>query len=65
MADLTRLRSSTEPIEAKYIEETGKVVLDTPGKSLGKPVLKDKVQGIAKSYDSYLADLTKVNEDIE
>ncbi len=65
VADLTRLRSSSEPIEAKYIDETGKVALDTPGKNVGKPVLKDKVPGIAKSYDSYLADLNKVNEDID
>jgi hypothetical protein len=65
VADLTRLQSSQDPIEAKYIDETGKIVLDTPGKSIGKPVLKEKVAGIAKSYDSYLRDLKKINEDID
>jgi hypothetical protein len=65
VTDLAQLRSSADPIEAKYIEETGKIVLDTPGKEVGKPVLKDKVEGISKSYDSYLADLRKINEDID
>lgn len=65
VADLTRLRSATEPIEAKYIDNDGKIVLDTPGKETGKPVLKDKVDGIAKSLDAYRLDLKKLYEDID
>lgn len=65
IADLTRLRSAAEPIEAKYIENNGQIVLDTPGKETGKPVLKDKVEGIAKSFDAYLTDLKKLHDDID
>ena len=63
--ELARLGSSPDPIEVKYIARAGKIVLDTPGKTIGKPVLKDKVEGITKSYDSYLADLKKINEEID
>jgi hypothetical protein len=36
-----------------------------PIKPTGKAELDDKAQGIEKSYDSYLADLRKVNEEID
>ena len=62
---LARLQSSPDPIEAKAIKRAGKIVLDTPGKAIGKPVLEEKIEGITKSYDSYVADLKKINEDID
>ena len=38
--ELARLRSSTEPIEVKYVSnKAGPIVLDTPGKAIGKPNL--------------------------
>jgi hypothetical protein len=64
--ELARLRSSTEPIEVKSISKKGgTIVLDTPGKPIGKPVLEEKVEGITKSEDAYLADLNKINEKIK
>src|SRR5437764_1104207 len=44
--ELTRLYSSTEPIEVKYIKKAGPVVLDTPGRPIGRPVQEEKVKGI-------------------
>jgi hypothetical protein len=64
--ELARLRSATDPIEVKQISKKGgPVVLDTPGKPIGKPVLEDKVEGVTKSYDAYLADLKNINEQIK
>jgi len=62
-AELARLESSPDPIEVKYVKKTGPLVLDTPGKSIGKPVLEEKVEGITKSYDAYRAELKKINEE--
>jgi hypothetical protein len=63
--ELARLRSASEPIEVKSVKRAGGIILDTPGKRIGKPVLEEKVEGIAKSYDSYRADLNKINETID
>jgi hypothetical protein len=64
--ELARLRSSTEPIEVKAVaKKTGPIILDTPGKPIGKPVLDEKIDAITKSYDSYRADLREVNEKID
>jgi len=63
--ELTRLQSATEPIEVKAVKMAGPVILDTPGKAIGKPVLDEKVEGIAKSYDAYLIDLKNINEEIK
>jgi hypothetical protein len=60
--ELARLRSATDPIEVKSVKRAGPIVLDTPGKAIGRPVLEEKVEGIEKSYDSYMADLKKINE---
>jgi hypothetical protein len=64
--ELARLRSSTEPIEVKAIsKEAGPIVLDTPGKPIGVPVLDKKIEGITKSYEAYAADLKRINMEID
>src|SRR4051794_16614232 len=57
--ELARLRSSPDPIEVRYVKRAGPIVLDTPDKPIGRPVLEEKVEGIAKSFDAYRADLKK------
>jgi hypothetical protein len=61
--ELARLRSAADPIEVMYIKKTGPIALDA--KAIGRPVLEGKVEGIAKSYDSYRADLKRIREDID
>jgi hypothetical protein len=61
--ELTRLEKSPDPIDVKYIKRAGAIVLDVP--VIGKPVQEEKVNGIAKSYVSYIADLKKINQDID
>src|SRR5207253_2763564 len=63
--ELARLRSSTDPIEVKQIERAGKIVLEPPGRPIDKPLQKNKVEGITKSYDSYTGDLKDTNEKIK
>ncbi len=64
--ELKRLRSSPDPIEVREIKyKDGQLVLDVPAKEIGKPVLEDKVEGIQKSYDSYVADFKKINTEID
>lgn len=63
--ELSRLRSSPDAIEVKALKYNDGLVLDTPGKAIGKPVLEEKVEGISKSFESYSAELKKINEDID
>ncbi len=61
---LARLSGATEPIAVKAIKKEGATALDTP--IIGKPVLEDKaIEGITKSYQSYLADLKNIGESIK
>jgi hypothetical protein len=54
--ELERLRTAQGDIEVKGIRPEG-VPTDTPGKPIGKPLLEVKVDGVSKSYTTYLQDL--------
>ena len=61
--ELARLRSSSEPLEVRQVKRP--IALDTQGKVIGRPVFEEKIEGITKSYDSYRADLSSINQDID
>jgi len=66
VAEMDRLRNSPDDkIDVNRFEKGG-TILDTPGSSLGKPVLEaTAIDTVTQSYRRYAADLKKLYEDID
>jgi hypothetical protein len=65
-AEMKRLKSDPNAIEVmapKY--EGGVLVLDTPGRAIGKPLMDEPVPIIQKSYDEYRKDLAKLHDEAD
>ncbi len=63
---LARLQNDAKPLKIQEIKvEGGRVVLDTPGKDIGKPVLGKEIPGLEKSIVAYGADLMAVQKEID
>ena len=64
--ELNKLQKSTDPIQPKALKwDKGNLVLDTPGKSIGKPVLEAPIPGIDKSLTTVQQELKKIQGDVE
>jgi hypothetical protein len=66
VAELEKLKSSTDPIDPKAIKrDKGDIVTDTPGKTIGRPVLEGDIPDVKKSLKTAMEDKKKVDEDVE
>lgn len=66
VAELEKVKSSDEAISPKQLTwKDGQLVVDTPNKPLGKPVMKTPVAGIDKSTKTVTNELNKILEEIE
>jgi hypothetical protein len=66
VAELDKLRNSTEAIDPKAIKwDKGAIVTDTPGKAIGRAVLEGDIPEVKKSLKTVQEEKKKVDEDIE
>jgi hypothetical protein len=65
LGELDKLRNAEGAIDPKAIKwDKGKIVTDTPGKAIGRPVLEGDIPEVKKSLKTALEEKKKVDEDI-
>jgi hypothetical protein len=64
MAELKKLQEAPGDIEVKRLKDGG-LKLETPDSNLGKPLFDDKLDGVTKSFKTYLGELQKLHDEID